>query len=194
MASRANRYLLPLVVFLGGAAALAGAAYLTLSPPAAAPIAIGGPFKLETGDGKTVTNADMAGKPFLVFFGYTHCPDVCPTTLSEITAVFKKLGPDAKIAALFVTVDPQRDTPALMREYASSFDPRIVGLSGSRQAIEAAMRVYHATASKVPGKDGDYTMSHTAIVYLMDKGGRFVNALNLEKPPKAVAEELSAYL
>lgn len=196
MTSRASRLILPFVVFLGGASLLAGTAFvmygtheqqLAVSP-------IGGPFALQSGNSKTVTSADMQGKPFLVFFGYTHCPDVCPTTLADISNVFKKLGSDAKISALFITVDPQRDTPALMQEYASSFDPRVIGLSGSPAAVEQAMKVYHASASKVPGKGDDYAMSHTAVVYLMDKQGRFVSALNLQQTPETVAKELSEYL
>ena len=99
------------------------------------PTTIGGPFRLETGGGRIVTEADFKGEPYLVFFGYTHCPDVCPTTLFQISEVLRALGPEAKIKALFITVDPERDTPELMQSYAESFDPRIIGLSGDRAAM-----------------------------------------------------------
>ncbi|MDE2578651.1 MAG: SCO family protein [Hyphomicrobiales bacterium] len=155
---------------------------------------VGGPFQLVDQNGQTRTDKDFLGKPTLVFFGYTHCPDVCPTTLSQLTEVFHALGPDAKIAGAFITVDPERDTPALMKDYLSSFDPRIVGLSGPRPAIDAAIRAYRVYAKKVPGQNGEYTMDHTALVYLMDKNGRFVSAFNLDRPPAEAAAELRKYL
>ena len=126
----------------------------------------------------------------VVFFGFTHCPDVCPTTLFEMSEVLKRLPKDKKVAALFVTVDPERDTPALLKEYLSSFDPRISGLTGSREAIDATLKAYRVYAKKVPQENGEYTMDHSAIIYLMDKQGRFVNALNMQQPPEAVAREI----
>ena len=103
-------------------------------------IAIGGPFALTAPDGRTVTNADLAGRPYLVFFGYTHCPDFCPATLTEISAVLKQMGADAKIAALFVTIDPERDTPQTLKAYLDSFDPRIIGLHGDAAQTERRSR------------------------------------------------------
>ena len=112
----------------------------------------------------------MKGRPYLVFFGYTHCPDVCPTSLFEISEVFKALGKDAdRAGALFVTVDPERDTPAVLKEYLSNFDPHLRGLTGDPAAVAAALKAYRVYAKKVPLTDGDYTMDHTAVVYLMDK-------------------------
>jgi protein SCO1/2 len=195
--SKNARFLLPFAVIALGLIALAATAYVVTpnrSQPRAS--AIGGAFTLTKEDGSTVTDAAFKGEPLLVFFGYTHCPDVCPTSLFEISQVFKAIGSDKKVQALFITVDPARDTPAVMKDYLSSFDPRIVGLSGDATqttAVEKAFRVY---AKKVPGKHGDddYTMDHTAIVYLLDKQGRFVNAFNLERPPEEAAKDLERYL
>jgi protein SCO1 len=156
--------------------------------------AIGGPFTLTAQDGRQMSDADLRGHPFLVFFGFTHCPDVCPTSLFEISQVFKELGPDKNIKALFITVDPERDTPPVMKEYVSSFDPRILGLTGSPEAVAAVEKAYRVYSRKVPGHDGEYSMDHTAIIYLMDKEGRFVNAFNIERSPQVAAQELDKYL
>jgi protein SCO1/2 len=135
--------------------------------------AIGGPFTLVDQTGKTVTDADYRGKPMAVFFGFTHCPEVCPTTLFEITSRLQKLGPQAdKLQVLFITVDPERDTPQQLALYLQSFDPRIVGLSGTREQVDAALASYKAYAKKVPTADG-YTMDHSASTYLMDAKGGF---------------------
>jgi len=194
--SKNTRLLLPLSVVIIGFLALAAAAYF-VTPDKSQPrsSAIGGAFTLTGQDGQTVTEAAFKGEPLLVFFGYTHCPDVCPTSLFEISEVFKAMGSDKKIQALFITIDPARDTPAVMKDYLSSFDPRIVGLTGNdaqTAAVEHAFRVY---AKKAPGAHGDdYTMDHTAIVYLLDKQGHFVNAFNLERPPGEAAKDLERYL
>ena len=155
---------------------------------------VGGPFKLTDQTGATVTEADFKGAPFLVFFGYTHCPDVCPTTLSDMSQMLNALGKDRKTKALFITVDPERDTPAVLKDYLSSFDPRIVGLTGSPEAIAATEKAYRVYARKAPTTGGDYSMDHTAVIYLMDKNGGFVNAFNLQQPPEKAAAELAAYL
>lgn len=187
---------LPISAFALGFLALGFITFAYVLPHGRGPSssAIGGPFALETPDGRVVTDKDMAGKPYLVFFGYTHCPDICPAALADLTAVYKALGPDAgKINALFVSVDPDRDKGDAMREYMSSFDPHITGLSGTPEqtrAIEAAFRVY---AKKVFDKDGSYSMDHIAITYLMDKNGRFAGAFDLERPAKDAAAELRQY-
>ena len=155
--------------------------------------AVGGPFALTSQDGAAVTQKALLGHPTLVFFGYTHCPDVCPTTLAEISAMFKALGPDETARALFVTVDPQRDTPVVLKDYLTSFDPRITGLTGTPEAIAAVEHEYKAYAKAVPDKDGTYTMDHTAIAYLMDKDGKFVGAFNLDRPAAQAAAELKDY-
>ena len=190
-----RQWIAPAVVFLAGIGLIAVYFALTPSGPSApGPSAIGGPFALVAPDGSTVTDADFKGEPKLVFFGYTHCPDVCPTTLFDMTQVFGKLGASKKIAGIFITVDPERDTPAVMKDYMSNFDPRIVGLSGERAQIEPVLKAYHVYSRKVPTNDGDYSMDHSSIVYLMDKQGRFVNAFNLDQPADDAAKELRAYL
>jgi len=165
------------------------------SPIGSAIAAVGGPFHLEDQNGKPISDQDFKGRPFLVFFGYTHCPDVCPTTLFEISEVIKTLGKDAdRAGAVFITVDPERDTPAALKDYLSSFDPHLRGLTGDPAAVEAAIKAYRVYAKKVPLKDGDYTMDHTAVVYLMDKDGHFVSPFNLKQTPEAAAEQLRRYL
>ncbi|MGD0421022.1 MAG: SCO family protein [Xanthobacteraceae bacterium] len=167
----------------------------SLSPIGPAIAAVGGPFHLEDQNGKPVSDQDLKGQPFLVFFGYTHCPDICPTTLFEISEVIKKLGNDAgRTGAIFITVDPERDTPAALKDYLSNFDPHLRGLTGDPAAVAAAIKAYRVYAKKVPLKDGDYTMDHTAVVYLMDKDGHFVAPFNLKQTPEAAAEQLRRYL
>ena len=162
-------------------------------PQAAA--AIGGPFELVDQDGRTITDRDMKGRPFLVFFGFTNCPDVCPTTLFEVSEVLRALGPDAdKVNALFVTVDPERDTPAQLKDYISSFDPHLRALTGDPAVVAAMTRAYRVYAKKVPQENGEYTMDHTAIVYLMDKDGRFVAPFNLKRRAADAAADLRKYL
>ncbi|MDP3409416.1 SCO family protein [Bosea sp. (in: a-proteobacteria)] len=193
-----RRLVLPLVVFLVGALALAAAAILTFSPARqsqSGTASVGGPFALTAQDGKTLTDKDLRGAPFLVFFGFTHCPDICPTKLFEISEVLRAAGPKGeKLRALFVTVDPERDTPEIMKSYLGSFDPRIVGLSGDRPAIDAMIKAYRAYSRKVPLKDNDYTMDHTSLAYLMGKDGGFVGAFNVEQPPAQAAQEWLRHL
>ena len=174
-------------------AAAAMATWLAV-PHRSSAATIGGPFELVAGDGRSVTDADFRGEPLLVFFGYTHCPDVCPTTLFSLSETFAKLGADKKIGALFITVDPERDTPAILKDYLASFDGRIVGLTGTRPQVEAAMRNYRVYAKKVPAEGTDYSMDHSSVVYLMDKRGDFVSAFDLERKPEEAARDLSAYL
>jgi len=156
---------------------------------------IGGAFNLVDQDGKPITDAALMGHPSLVFFGYTHCPDVCPTTLFELSEVLRALGPDAdKTTALFISVDPDRDTSAVMKDYLSSFDPHLRGITGSASALAAVERKYRVYAKKVPTDHGDYSMDHTALVYLMDKQGRFVAPFNLQRTPQAAAADLRKYM
>ena len=156
--------------------------------------AIGGPFRLTDQDGKPISNEDLKGKPFLVFFGFTHCPDICPTTLFEVSEIMRALGGDAgRAAALFVTVDPERDTAAIMKDYLSSFDPHLRGVTGTPDQIAAMERDYRVYAKKVPLGNGDYTMDHMALVYLMDKEGRFVAPFNMKRKPEDAAADLRRY-
>jgi len=161
----------------------------------AQPAAIGGPFQLTDQNGKAVTDKSLKGKPTLIFFGYTHCPDVCPTSLFEISEVLRAMGRDAdKVNAIFISVDPERDTPAAMKDYLSSFDPHLEGLSGDPAETAKVITSYRVYAKKVPTKDGDYTMDHTALIYLMDREGRFVSPFNLKRTPEEAAVELKRYL
>jgi protein SCO1/2 len=154
---------------------------------------VGGAFALHGPDGRIVTDADMKGQPFLVYFGYTNCPDVCPTTLAQMSDVLAKL-PGKPIRGLFITIDPERDSAATLKDYLSSFDPRIIGLSGDPAAIEKVEKAYRVYARKGPPEKGGYGMDHSSIVYLMDAKGRFVEAFNLERQPEESAKELEGYL
>ena len=160
-----------------------------------APAAIGGPFQLTDQAGQTVTDQNLKGKPTLIFFGFTHCPDVCPTSLFEISEVLKAMGKDAdRVNALFVSVDPERDTAAAMKDYLSSFDPHLKGLTGNPESVAKVLSAYRVYSKKVPPKDGDYTMDHTALIYLMDRDGRFVSPFNLKRTPAEAATDLKKYL
>jgi protein SCO1/2 len=199
MAARSVRILVISAAFLAGLVLCFGVA-LMLSGRPSAPVAqqiaaIGGPFKLTDQNGRTVSDQDLKGRPFLVFFGFTHCPDVCPTTLFDVSELMRSLGPDADRArALFITVDPERDTPSVMKDYLSSFDPHLTGLTGDAAAIAAVAKAYRVYYKKVPLDQGGYTMDHTAIVYLMDKDGRFVAPFSLKRTTEAAAADLRRYL
>ncbi len=162
---------------------------------ATAPAAIGGPFHLTDQAGQTVTEKSLQGRPTLIFFGFTHCPDVCPTSLFEISEVLKAMGGDAdRVNAYFISVDPERDTNAAMKDYLSSFDPHLKGLTGDPEAVAKALSGFRVYARKVPLKDGDYTMDHTALVYLMDRDGHFVSPFNLKRTPEEAAADLKRHL
>jgi protein SCO1 len=158
---------------------------------ATSPVTIGGPFTLTSPDGTTVTEQAYLGKWLLVYFGFTSCPDTCPTALLEIATALGKLGPDAdKLQPLFITVDPLRDTPAVMGNYTQSFDPRIVGLTGTPQQIAAVAQeygVYYAPRKSGPGAE-DYVMDHGTYLYLMDPEGRFVRGFDADTPSDRIAE------
>jgi protein SCO1/2 len=189
--SAPTRILAVLAAFLAGALALFAVVWVTLPKEATQASSVGGPFRLVDQEGRVVTDQDFKGKPFIVFFGFTYCPDICPTTLFDISEVLQRLGPDAeRTAALFITVDPERDTPDKMKDYVSSFHPRVFGLTGTPEEIAKVEKEYRVYAKKVPLKDGGYTMDHTAVVYLMDKDGRFVAPFNLKKSADEAAADL----
>jgi protein SCO1/2 len=197
MSAERTRLLLILGAFAAGVVLCFAAIALIAGTPTTKlqVAAIGGPFRLTDQNGKTVTDQDMKGKPFLVFFGFTHCPDVCPTTLFDVSEVLRNLGTDAdRTGALFITVDPERDTPASMKDYLTSFDPHLRGLTGDADALAAVAKEYRVYYKKVPLDGGDYTMDHTAIVYLMDKDGHFVSPFSLKRKPDVAAAELRKYL
>ncbi|MFG1461534.1 SCO family protein [Xanthobacter sp. DSM 24535] len=185
--------------FVAGAAILVAVATALLPGRPQSPVAslatIGGPFQLVDQTGAPVTQDALKGRPSLIFFGFTHCPDVCPTALFEMSEIFGALGPDAgKLQAFFVTVDPERDTPDVMKSYLSSFSPELKGLTGTPEQVDAVKRAYRVYSKKVPLEGGDYTMDHTAVIYLMDKTGTFLAPFNIKRPPAEAAADLRRYL
>ena len=155
------------------------------------PKPFGDDFSLIDSNGKTVTQDDIRAQPSAVFFGYTMCPDVCPTTLLDITEWLDALGPDAdKIKVWFFTVDPERDTPQVMHDYISNFSDRIIGISGDPQKVHDAIKSFNIVADKVPGKDGDYTYDHTAAVILLRKGGRVRTTIPYQQDKEVAVEWL----
>jgi len=135
---------------------------------------IGGPFELVDETGKTVTDRTYRGKWLLIYFGYTYCPDVCPTTLNTLGLALRDLGPAADaIQPLFITVDPQRDTPETLAGYTDAFDPRLIGLTGTPEQIANAAKAYRVYYRKA-GEGDDYSVDHTSLIYVMDPEGRFV--------------------
>jgi protein SCO1 len=178
-----------------GALVTAVIIYFLLSPTAkqqTVSVPIGGPFELVDQDGIRVTDKTFAGKPSVIFFGYTSCPDVCPTTLFNLSAWLKALGPDAdKLNILFISIDPERDTSAHLKEYLSSFDPRIRGLTGTDKQIAAVAKEFHVIYFKgVPLEEGGYTMDHTMVIYLMDRTGQLVNSISSQTEDKFAIEGL----
>ena len=198
MSPRTARILLMLSAFIAGLVLFSTVVFIVTgrSPaPVVMSSAIGGPFRLVDQNSRPITDQDLKGKPFLVFFGFTHCPDVCPTALFDVSEILRALGKDAdRMRALFVTVDPERDTPEKLKDYLSSFDPHLVGVTGDAESIAAMNKTYRVYSKKVPLDGGGYTMDHTAIVYLMDKDGRFVVPFNLKRRPEEAAADLRRYL
>ena len=196
--TRMIRVLALAAALLSGLAALAAIAIVIWprgGEVAISPSAVGGSFTLTDQNGRAVTDADFKGKPFLVFFGFTHCPDVCPTALFEMSETMRRLGADAeKMNALFISVDPERDTSEKLKDYLQSFHPRISALTGTQAEIDAVTKAYKAYAKRVPLDGGGYTMDHSAIVYLMDRDGRFVAPFNLKRPADEAAKDLRRYL
>lgn len=145
--------------------------------------AIGKPFELVSHNGQLIDNEALRGKPYLAFFGFTHCPDICPTTLFELTDIMKELGATAdQLNVALISVDPERDTQELLKLYMTSFDPRFLALRGTREQTDVAVKAFAAYAKKVPTDGGDYTMDHTAGVYLMDSRGNFKGTLDIHEP------------
>jgi protein SCO1 len=184
--------------------AIAGAGVLLLATPqggqpvqSSGAALIGGPFSLVGGDGKPVTDRDFRGRYMLIFFGFTHCPDICPAELQVITQALEQLGDKAKnVVPIFITLDPERDTPEAMANYVKSFGPNFVGLTGSPEAIAAAAKAYRVAYSKVENKEsaGDYSVDHSALVYLMDPEGRYVTHFSYGLSADQMAEKLGKSL
>jgi protein SCO1 len=160
-------------------------------------VTIGGPFTLSKLDGTVVTDQTYRGKWLLVYFGYTSCPNSCPTTLLDVAIALKKLCPDAaKVQPLFITVDPERDTPEVMKQYTESFDPRIVGLTGTAQQIAAAAQEYGAyyVRHKTGPRSENYVMDHSTYLYVMDPRGKFVRAFDTNTSGDRIADALRELL
>ena len=197
LSQRTRQVAVPLAALAFSLAVLAVALVLVLAPPknAGAP-AVGGPFSLVNQDGKPVTERDFAGRPFLVFFGFTHCPDICPTTLFQISEMLGKMGDEGRdLRALFITVDPERDTTAMMKGYVENFGPTFIGLTGTQEQITQVARAYRVYYQKVPGKDGSpYLMDHSSIVYLLDRNGRFVTHFTHDAKAETMANAVGRLL
>jgi protein SCO1 len=185
------------LILLGAVFASAVVMCALLARAATSAVTIGGPFTLSTPDGATVTDETYRGKWLLVYFGYTFCPNSCPTTLLEVATALKKLGADAdNVQPLFITVDPERDTPKVMRQYTQSFDARIVGLTGTPEQIAAAAQEYgayyvrHATGSDANG----YVMDHSTYLYVMDPRGKFVRAFDADTSGDRIADALRSLM
>ena len=152
--------------------------------------AVGGPFALQDTDGRTVTEMDLAGKPFALFFGFTHCPEVCPATLERVSRWIAALGKDADgMRFLFATVDPARDTGAVLKDYLANFDPRILGLTGSEAEVARLVSAYRVFVRRVETGGSAYTIDHTSAVYLMDRASHFATVIGYdESDEKAIAK------
>lgn len=191
-------------VSLASAAGLAVAALVAwgqidsagkMQPP---PPALGGPFELTSQTGAAVRDADFRGKHLLIYFGYTYCPDVCPTELSAMTQALDRLGAAAEaVQPLFITIDPERDTQAHMADYAPLFHPRLIGLTGSKEQIAAVAKAYRVYAAKAPGWEkagADYLMDHSSFIYWMGPDGKFIAAFPARTTPDAMAARLKERL
>jgi cytochrome oxidase Cu insertion factor (SCO1/SenC/PrrC family) len=169
-----------------------------MASPAAPSGGIGGPFELTDQHGKTVKDSDFRGKIMLVFFGFTHCPDICPVSVSTLSKVMASLGDKAdKVAPVFITVDPRRDTPAAMKEYLANFDQRIVALTGKPEAIKKAAdgyKVYFSVAEASKQKDGSYMVDHSTIIYMMDEKGEYVRHFSYNAGEKEIVNALAEHL
>jgi protein SCO1/2 len=187
---RRERHALALVVAVFAAFIIAGAGGLWwLSAPADA--AVGGPFRLTAGDGRVVTDQDFRGKYLLIYFGYTICPDVCPTTLQSVATALDTLGPRAdRLQPLLITVDPARDTPAVLAQYTAAFSPRLLGLSGTAEQIAAVEKEYRVYAAIHRTGAGDYTVDHSSVLFLMGPDGRFIARLRADASGPEIASVL----
>lgn len=167
---------------------------ITRALPSTGKALVGGPFTLVDHTGKTVTDKDFRGRYMLVYFGFTNCPDVCPSGLQVIAAALDKAGAKAdQVTPIFITVDPERDAPAQLASYVSSFHPRLVGLTGSPEQIAAALKAYRVYAKKVedPKSSAGFTYDHTSIIYLMDRNGDYLANFTHATSVDRIAERLA---
>ena len=158
---------------------------------------IGGPFKLVNGEGRPVTDRDFRGHYLLVYFGYTFCPDVCPTTLNQMAEALDTLGPKAdQVQPLFITVDPKRDTPQVVGQYVAAFTPRLVGLTGTPEEIAKVAREYRVyyAIHQTAGTPGEYTVDHSSILYLMSPSGAFIAPIRADQSGAEMAKDIARHL
>src|ERR1700751_411369 len=201
-AGGSRRFLL-IAAVLAGLVILGTGAFLTLAlrdnprgvAGTALASAIGGPFQLVDQNGKTVTDADLKGKWSLIYFGYTHCPDACPTALNDISIALDDLGSQRnEVRSVFITVDPGGDTAGVPKSYVTPFDAPILALSGTPEEIAQAAKDYRVYYAKHPEAGGDYSMDHSSVIYVMDPQGRFTASFTHENSPEEIAERLKKLL
>jgi protein SCO1 len=200
MAERAMYRLFPALALLLSLPLAACGAGGTRSEPPLAGARIGGPFVLTDQDGKTVRDSDFAGKYRIVYFGYTYCPDVCPTDMAKIGQAMKQLDKEApriaaKVVPIFITVDPERDTPAAIKQFVANFHPRVVGLTGSPKAIADVAKSYAVYyKQQPPGPGGGYMVDHLAVAFLMGPNGEPIASLPIDKDGAAIAEQVKHWV
>lgn len=200
MTERRSRRIPPWPAILAGFAALVVVAAIGLAPrlleQAPAGPSIGGPFSLIDQNGRTVTDKDFRGRVMLIYFGYTFCPDVCPTTLGNVAQAYDMLSPQeqAQVVPMFITVDPERDTVDQIAQYVDAFSPAFVGLTGSPDQIEPVLKSFRVYARKVESQDANYSVDHSSILYVMGKDGKYASHFTGEASPKDIAAGLKKLL
>jgi protein SCO1 len=193
---RINPLLFFAILFVAVFAASYTIRFPTPGAGGAATARIGGPFVLTDTKGKRVTERDFRGRFMVVFFGYTHCPDVCPTELQNMTSVLDKLGPAAKeVAPIFVSVDPARDTPEALSAYLGNFSPAIIGLTGTTDEVANAARAYRVYYKQAEGgAAGGYSVDHSVFIYLMDREGNYLTHFMFNAPAETLAAAIAKYI
>jgi len=192
---RINPVLFIIVLFVAGFAAAYSIRFTPQRAQTEGKALIGGPFSLIDTDGKRVTDRNFRGKLMLVMFGYTHCPDVCPTELQNIAEVMDKLGADAsQVAPVFITVDPQRDTKEVLASYVKAVSPVITGLTGSPDEVASAAKAYRVYFRKAGGGTEDYTVDHSAFIYLMDREGNYITHFMFNTPPDTMVHAIKRHI
>jgi len=192
---RINPILFVIVLFVAGFAAAYSIRFAPEVTRSEGKALIGGPFSLVDTAGKRVTDRDFRGKFMLVFFGYTHCPDVCPTEMQNMAEVMDKLRADAnQVAPIFISVDPARDTPENLAAYVKNFSPRITGLTGSVDEIASAAKAYRVYFRKADGGSDNYTVDHSVFVYLMDREGNYLTHFMFNTPPDTMAGVIKKHI
>lgn len=184
-----------IVAFVLGIIAWPLATYLLHDEEKSNALFIGGPFAMMDHNGRAVTEKDYAGKAKAIFYGFTYCPDVCPTTLARLTMLMEKLGPDAeKLQVILVSVDPERDTPEVLKTYLTAFDPRMIGLTGTPEQLADFAKAYRFFYEKVTEPDGSYTMNHSAGVFLFRKSGEFQGTIDSKESDNVALAKLKMLL